>query len=108
MLNRYTEIRCKCPVDAPRVGTQPSPPGQVLLGCATAVLLHAAFACAGLHAYNLDINSITVDGIEARYELRPYVEENLPQNVLEGKPAVAAMPCMPQHMHMAGMAPPLQ
>ena len=51
--------------------------------------LHVALCNTGLHAYNLDIRSITVDGVEARYELRPYVEENLPQNVLEGKPTMA-------------------
>ncbi len=38
----------------------------------------------GLHAYKLNIKRITVDGQEATFELRPYPEENLPENVLEG------------------------
>ncbi len=38
----------------------------------------------GLHAYKLNIKRITVDGQETTFELRPYPEENLPENVLEG------------------------
>ncbi|CAL8462796.1 g2329 [Coccomyxa elongata] len=38
----------------------------------------------GLNAYKLNIKRITVDGQETTFELRPYPEENLPENVLEG------------------------
>ena len=46
-----------------------------------------------------------MDGAEARYEIRPYVEENLPQNVLEGKHSSGQHPQHSQHMHLPCMAP---
>ena len=39
---------------------------------------------AGLHAYGLDIKHVTVDGQDAGFELRPHVEEALPEQVFEG------------------------
>ena len=47
---------------------------------------------AGLHAYpTLSIKGITVDGRQASFELRPYLDEGLPQNVLEGEPSASCM-----------------
>jgi len=44
-----------------------------------------ADACAGLHAYGLNIKGISVDGLEATYELRPPFEEALPEQVSDGE-----------------------
>ena len=44
-----------------------------------------ACAAAGLHAYPTHaIKSVIVDGQVASFELRPYLDESLPQHVLEG------------------------
>jgi len=41
-------------------------------------------ASAGLHAYKLGIKTLTVNGQDAAFELRPYLDESLPENVLQG------------------------
>ena len=66
--------------------------------------MKCAHGLAGLHAYGLDIKHVTVDGQDASFELRPHVEEALPEQVFEGaspimpavaQPAPAACVCGP-------------
>ena len=56
--------------------------------------MKCAHGVAGLHAYGLDIKHVTVDGQDAGFELRPHVEEALPEQVFEG--ALWIMPAVSQ------------
>ncbi len=58
----------------------------------------------GLHAYKLNIKRITVDGQETTFELRPYPEENLPENVLEGVHFFSCFP--PYALFLSHWQPP--
>ena len=43
-----------------------------------------------------------MDGRQASFELRPYLDESLPQNVLEGKPSASCMGTLvdPPYFHI--------
>ena len=56
--------------------------------------VRCAHVLAGLHAYGLDVKQVTVDGQNASFELRPHVEETLPEQVFEG--ASSVMPAVSQ------------
>ena len=118
LFSRSTELKATCSRDALTIGKRTSTFFSRAFTCKStgpfwnsASLLKPALSqphCVftGLHAFRLDIQRITVDGQDASFELRPYPEENLPENVLEGMNillTVAAGPAVTAQIHILGL-----